>query len=485
MNDPDALLDVLDATPPASLCDTELTARLRSLLMLRDTLTAELRAMAGEWDKRLIWAGDGARSGAAWLARNTEVSRGAAAAELRIAKRLRTMPHLAEASQSGTLGAEKVAAISHTTDHDTGGQLAELFARDETQLVEASKALSVDACRAAVRYWRHCADDTTATKDAAYHHHQRHLRLSRTFDDAWDINGRLEPATGEMLNNRLNQQMDQLRRAEQGTLRDDDTGSTPAQRRADALIELIGAAPAADDTDNDGTNRPLPLVIVDIPLETLEDRSGEPATLPDGTTVAPETISRMLCETGLAGLVRRAGHFTIDLGRTSYTPTRAMRRAVAHRDQHCVFPGCDRPAGWCDAHHLWPWEKGGPTALWNLAMLCRFHHHLVHEGEFRLLADPGGWLHAYRPDRSEIHAPPGHEPQHHRIDPRPPSTHAPPEWSAPSDEGNAPLPGLAPPGGWHPDHPPDPDLDELAYRRWQDATIRHRLHQLLDQRSTA
>lgn len=478
MNDLVPLLSALDGTPPVLLSDSELTARLQSLITLRDTLTAQLRSVAGEWDKRLVWAGDGARSGAAWLARNSEVSRGAAAAELRVARRLRVMPHLAGASRSGELGAEKVAALIHAVDRDHDGQLAELFTRDESQLVADAKALSVDGCRAALRHWRHCADDAISTTDASYQHSQRVLRLSRTFDGAWDIAGRLEPVTGEMLNNRLNQQMDQLYRAEQATLGGADTVSTPGQRRADALIELIGAAPAVHDTDSDGTNRPLPLVVVDIPLETLEDRSGEPATLPDGTTVAPDTISRLLCETGLAGLVMRAGRFTVDLGRTSYSPSRAMRRAVAHRDRHCVFPGCDRPVGWCDAHHLWPWDQGGPTALWNLGMLCRFHHHLVHEGRFRLLADPGGWLHAYRPDGSEIHAPPGREPRRHRIEPRPPGTYVPPAWSAPGDEGDAPLPGLAPPGGWDLDRPPDPDHDELAYRRWQDALVRQRLQQL-------
>jgi hypothetical protein len=33
------------------------------------------------------------------------------------------------------------------------------------------------------------------------------------------------------------------------------------------------------------------------------------------------------------------------------------------RDGGCVFPGCDRPLAWCDAHHLWHWVDGGPTDL--------------------------------------------------------------------------------------------------------------------------
>jgi len=39
-----------------------------------------------------------------------------------------------------------------------------------------------------------------------------------------------------------------------------------------------------------------------------------------------------------------------------------------------VFPGCDMPTSWCDAHHVIAWEAGGDTDMVNLALLCRYHH---------------------------------------------------------------------------------------------------------------
>ena len=37
------------------------------------------------------------------------------------------------------------------------------------------------------------------------------------------------------------------------------------------------------------------------------------------------------------------------------------------------------PPEWCDAHHVWPWEEGGPTSLDNLVLKCRRHHTLGHK----------------------------------------------------------------------------------------------------------
>lgn len=465
--------EALPAAEVASLSDAALTDRLLARLAERDALTAEIRVLAGEWDQRLIWAGDAARSGASWLAARTELSRGHAAAELKVARRLRSMPVVAEASASGALGAEKVAVLTRAVDRDHDGSKAVLFAQAEEQLVSDAAGLSVDQTATAVRYWRHCADDVTASEDGAHHHAERFLRLGRTFDGSWDLQGRLEPLEGEVLDNRLSEVMEQIYRSQRTTLVDGEQPDTASQRRADALMELVRAAPGVN-SDED-TSRPLPLLLVDVPLEALEDRAGEPATLPDGTTLAPETLSCLACEAGLAGLFTRAGRLEIDLGRASYTPSRAQRRALVRRDRGCVFPGCDRPVAWCDAHHLWHWEHGGVTSLWNLVLLCRFHHHAVHEGKFRLVADHQGFLHASRPDGTPILWPHGQTP--HRITPRPPGT-APPAPIWPYDQPITWPAGTGPPPGL--DEP-----DELTIRRETEAATRRRLDELRQLRQPA
>jgi hypothetical protein len=58
-----------------------------------------------------------------------------------------------------------------------------------------------------------------------------------------------------------------------------------------------------------------------------------------------------------------------------------MRRALRARDGGCRFPGCTNTR-FVDGHHIKHWADGGETSLDNLVMLCRHHHHLVHEGGF-------------------------------------------------------------------------------------------------------
>jgi hypothetical protein len=76
---------------------------------------------------------------------------------------------------------------------------------------------------------------------------------------------------------------------------------------------------------------------------------------------------------GLAGLLRAAiaklppilggaPAQPLDVGRSTRVVTPAQRQALAVRDGGCVFPGCGRPVGWCEAHHVRHWLAGArPT----------------------------------------------------------------------------------------------------------------------------
>ena len=78
----------------------------------------------------------------------------------------------------------------------------------------------------------------------------------------------------------------------------------------------------------------------------------------------------------------------LNVGRKTRTIPPLIRRALEFRDRGCRFPGCTSKH--CDAHHIVHWADGGETKLSNLVLLCRRHHRLLHEGDFRIRMSDNG-----------------------------------------------------------------------------------------------
>jgi hypothetical protein len=171
-----------------------------------------------------------------------------------------------------------------------------------------------------------------------------------------------------------------------------DDRSTPA-RRADLLLEILDGA----------SDRPN--LTVHISAETLFERRRGVSETENGTFLTADEIRRLACDTNLTRVVFDTDRRPLDVGQTKRLVTPAMRIALAARDLGCVFPGCDRPSRWCDAHHIIHWADGGTTCVDNLILLCRHHHVLVHETGWRITGAPGD-LHFLRFDGTEL----GHDP---------------------------------------------------------------------------
>ena len=75
----------------------------------------------------------------------------------------------------------------------------------------------------------------------------------------------------------------------------------------------------------------------------------------------------------------------------------ALRAALEERDPTCVVPGCDK-RDHLEIDHIILFTQGGPTALDNLARLCRQHHALKTRKRWRLARAPDGTWTFERPD---------------------------------------------------------------------------------------
>lgn len=160
---------------------------------------------------------------------------------------------------------------------------------------------------------------------------------------------------------------------------------TPSQRRADALGAIAAAAMGSAGTRG---GEP-PRVVVHTTLDQLRALTS-PAARDRGTAgradceqtgpITPAVLERLTCDAVLNRVLTAPNGAVLDLGRAVRLATSAQRRALAARDRGCVVPGCRRPPTWCDAHHVIPWHRGGPTDLGNLVLLCPAHHNAVHAG---------------------------------------------------------------------------------------------------------
>jgi hypothetical protein len=115
-----------------------------------------------------------------------------------------------------------------------------------------------------------------------------------------------------------------------------------------------------------------------------------------GPVIHPETARRLCCDARIQVVLEGANAIPVRLGRTTREPSAAMMRLLRHRDRECGYPDCGR-RGFLQAHHIVFWSRGGRTDLENLALLCFFHHKLVHEGGWHIARGPGATLRWFTP----------------------------------------------------------------------------------------
>ena len=95
--------------------------------------------------------------------------------------------------------------------------------------------------------------------------------------------------------------------------------------------------------------------------------------------VTMDQLTEWCLQAGTKMTVKPVIDLAEDLTVDRYEPTPAQHEQAVLTHPTCVFVGCSRPSRTCDLDHIIPWPLG-PTATWNLAPLCRFHHRLKTTG---------------------------------------------------------------------------------------------------------
>ena len=80
----------------------------------------------------------------------------------------------------------------------------------------------------------------------------------------------------------------------------------------------------------------------------------------------------------------------IDVEPKKYRPSQGLRDFLRHRDQHCGFPGCRRPADRSEIDHIEAFGQGGHTTRQNTHLLCKQHQMFKHALGWKVFACPDG-----------------------------------------------------------------------------------------------
>ncbi|MFB7842235.1 DUF222 domain-containing protein [Microbacterium sp. NPDC056052] len=161
---------------------------------------------------------------------------------------------------------------------------------------------------------------------------------------------------------------------------------TNDQLSYDLLLDLIRAGALADPAAVFGTRQAGLRLVQQI---TADGSPAAVAVTEDGLTALPATVAeRHVCDAGTLPVTVDASGNPLDVGRESRLFTPTQRVGLAVRDGGCRWTGCDRPASYCEAHHIDEWARDdGHTNIDRGILLCRFHHMQLHHGRWHITRD--------------------------------------------------------------------------------------------------
>ena len=375
---------------PTTLTGPELRAALEMLRSATARLDAAQTRMTAAFDTSRDWTLDGARTPAAWLGWAHRIPASTAKGRIALGRALRAMPAVEAAWLAGDIDVHHVRTLARARTEIA----AEAFSRDESLLVDLAATMRHDKFTRAVAYWAQLADPDGTEADAEALHQRRRAHVSKSFQGLWFGEFVLDPIAGAAFKNQLDRITDELfaadrrqAQAEAGeavepTLADINRVRNPAQRRADALVEMARRAATAP---ADG-RRPDPLITVLVGYETF---AGRICQLADGTVIAPGSLLPWLDTAYVERVVFDGPSRVIDVGPRRRLFDGATRRAIEARDQECFQKTCASPADRCDVDHIIPFAAGGPTTQANGRLACGPHNRARHPPPQPAHADTG------------------------------------------------------------------------------------------------
>ena len=365
-----AIDEVLE-THPSLRCDPETIIFLEREM---NRLSHGVSTSVAEFDQWREWGHDGALTATAWIDTVCHLPKKEARAQVRRGKALPGLPLAAAAWACGDIGAAQVDVLIKAKRPVTEDALAGA----EAYLVQAGIDMKFASFCRVVAYWEQMADQD-GTDEAALARQARRDAYVVPSPGGYVGQMNFDVLGGAIVAKEHKRIADELFEADWAEAKErlgrdphvDDLARTPAQRRADAMIEMAvrsAGTPA-------GGQRPEPLFSVLIDYPTLFGRVSQ---LAQGPVVAPGSLIAWLDEASFERIIfgpDKRG----ECSKTSRFFTGSTRRVIETRDLECQHEFCDRPAEECQIDHIVPFSEGGLTEQSNGQVLCGPHNRMRYE----------------------------------------------------------------------------------------------------------
>jgi hypothetical protein len=355
------------------------------------TLVTARATDAGDWKK------EGHRSPASWVADKTGSGVGQAISLLETSEQCMGLTETSDAVRRGELSGPQLKAIASTATQNPAAESELLKKAQSTGL----KGLKEECGRIKAR--------ALSEKDAeARYENIRKNRSVHMWTDQ-DGFGRLEAKltpddfarVQSSIRTESNVIFNEARKAghrESGLAYD-----------ADALVALItgtaatgSRAPSSTSSSSDTptgkagrgkSTRPTTLMHLRVDLAALRRGALEGQEVCEIPGVGPVPLATAVSEFGNAILkvVISDGVDVTTICHLGRTIPAHIRTALEDRDEKCVVPACDVARGLQIDHYQIDFHKDGPTELWNLCRLCRWHHYLKTWCGYAIVGEPGRW----------------------------------------------------------------------------------------------
>src|SRR5256886_3921240 len=340
--------------------EAEIAVKLISKQRQCDLLMLEISELAAQLAETNHFDDEGFNSPIDWMRFNCHLTEKAAADRIAVGRMAPRLSESVQALQAGEIGFAHLATMARTVEHV--GRHADLDG-----LLELARKMTPGKFFYECHHYRHSVDAKAYCEEQSDQAINHHLSLSTAESGHLFINGLLDPVGGAAVRTAL-EPLAQKSGAHDHRLL--------PQRYADALVELPWAGKPAT-------------LQVPATIETLKGFAGAAAgEMEFSLPISSTSVQRMACDCSVTRVLLNQESVTIDVGRSKRVISSTLRKVLKVRDGHCRWPGCERPASWCDGHHLVHWIHGGETNLGNLVLLCRRHHRMVHEGGRQLFKTP-------------------------------------------------------------------------------------------------